>query len=329
MIGVSVVVPTYKRIDQTLKTLQLILASEGSISDFNLEVIVADCTPDESLHKAISKTFGDTILYKRTPKQGISTNKNQGARIAQYDTLIFCDSDIEVEPDTIVKTVVALQAAPRAAMIGGSVLWRGGERDGQIDRPEADDRRIVYKGTTYIEVLYSRYIATYKHILEKVGRYDEEVFNMRGEGADLSTRYWRAGYPLVYDAAIIVHHIFDAPDSAAIRIDNPEYAVARDFFLLSYKYSMIDKDYPHFQHTINNYFNRFSGEGPSAILKGLGKYWKQIESATATLNQFRKNDSPKYDLKFLEIFSDEEKVKECIDQADYCGLLEPSNPSIL
>lgn len=315
MIKASLIMPAYKRIDQTLKSLQLIFNSEGFVKDYILEIIIADSTPDNSLETAVKNQFNDKIIYTRPSTPGVASNKNQGAKIANNPVLIFCDSDMEVEKDTLLKTFQALKKYPTAFGLGGQVIWRSGEKDGQIDRPREEDRREEINGTTYIEALYSRYFVTYKKVFEEVGGYDEEVFNMRGEGSDLSIRYWRLGFPLVYDPEIIVHHVHNSPDSIALGIDHPEWGIAKDLLLLAYKYDMLEGDYPNFQKTVKANFTKLGDEGYFRLLQGIGKYLDFIIEAKAKIDRQKKTMKTEYNFKFLEIFSNKELFQECLQKA--------------
>jgi GT2 family glycosyltransferase len=314
MIGVSLIIPCYKRIEQTLKTTKLVLDSDGIGTEFYFELIIADCTPDDSLERAVRKTFGDRVIYKRTEKRGLATNKNQGARIAKYELIIFCDSDIEVEKDTVLKTLQALQKNPTAGGVGGTTIWKGGENDGKIDRPDKDDRRQVVDGVTYSEILYGRYFGTYKSIWDAAGQYDEVVFNLLGESSDMSTRIWRAGFPLIYDKSIEMYHCHDAPESLATRADHKEYIVVRNWLLLMYKFNMFDSKQTHFTQHINRYLSALGEDHAIAIFNGFGKFFDEISDAIAYFKT-QKQITPQYNFTFLEVFSDEKLFNECLAKA--------------
>ncbi|QQG44228.1 MAG: glycosyltransferase family 2 protein [Candidatus Roizmanbacteria bacterium] len=307
---VSVIIPAYNRIKQTLKTVDLVISSY--VKDYQMEVIVTDCSPDDKLKQALTKKFNNKIIYTRPTKPGISTNKNQGAKKAKGEILIFCDSDIEVENETIHNTLQAFKQHPRGAGVGGLVIWKGGKKDGEVDRPEKNDRIFKYKNTSYIEVIYSRYFATYKDIFHKVGGYDEVLFNMRGEGADLSTRYWRAGFPLVYNKLIKVFHRYNLNDSQATRTPYPQQDIAKDFLILAYKYNMHEKPYPHFSLVMHRYFKQFGINNQAEFLKGILKHLDLIASVKPYLDENKlKNDL--YDFKFLEVFSNKKLLRECLN----------------
>ncbi len=314
MINASIIIPCFKRIDQTLRTIALLLNSSGLGIDFEIEIIVADSSPDLELKNALLTKLPNKTIYTRPEKPGIATNKNQGAKIARYPILVFCDSDMEVEKDTIKNTLNALKTYSAAAAVGGQVFWRGGPQDGKNDRPRPEDRIETRSGIPYIEAIYSRYMATYKKVFWEVGGYDEGVFNMRGEGSDLSIRYWRAGYPLVYDPQVVVHHVHDAPDSAALRIYHPEWVIAKDLFLLAYKYDIDNDKYQNFINTISANFKKFKDEGYWRIIQGLVKNYDFILSAKGKIEEGRKNRYI-YDFKFLEVFSDKTSFNQCIAMA--------------
>ncbi len=312
MVSVSVIVPTFQRVEQTLHTLELLLCSTGKGSAFSLEIIVADSTPDTSLRDALFTKFGQDISYVKPEHTGIAANKNAGAKVAKSPILIFCDSDIEVDPGTILHTIDSLKAHETAAAVGSVVLWRAGPRDGEYDRPRPEDRMKMVGTATYTEAIYSRYMATYADVFRTVGGYDDVVFNMRGEGSDLSARYWRAGYPLTYDNDIIVHHMYDAPDSAALRVAHPEWDIAKDFLMLAYKYNMFDRDYPAFASTVAMNFVPFGNRSTYRFMRGVGKHAELLVQAKPILDAFRTNDKPIYDFKFLEVFSQPKLFEECI-----------------
>ena len=315
MVAVSVIVPTYKRIDQTIKTIELLLGSDGIHSVFEIEIIVSDSTPDETLKAAITATFGEKVRYVRPDHEGIAANKNAGAKASSHPILIFCDSDMEVENNTLLQTVEYLRTHPTVAMVGGFVMWKGGPNDKMKDRPRSEDRMMRKGDTAYIEALYSRYVATYRDIFWQVGGYDEEVFNMRGEGSDISVRYWRAGFTLAFHEGVVVHHVHDVPDAAAVRVNHSEWGIARDFLLLGYKYKMFDTDWKSFSTTVSMNFSPLGMQGAYRMLQGIGRNLDQIAASKMKLDVFRATDVPKYDFKFLEIFSNTALFEECVSVA--------------
>lgn len=311
----SVVIPTFRRKKQTIKTIDLILKSKGLNKEFNLEAIVADSSPDNELKNALVDKFGSKIVYTRPQRPGIAANKNQGAKIAHHPILIFCDSDIEVEKWTIFNTLKALERHETAAAIGGQVIWHGGAKDGKYDRPRTEDRMVEIKETIYIEALYSRYFVTYRKVFFDVGGYDKEVFNMRGEGADLSARYWRAGYPLIYEPSIVVQHIHQVEGGIIRGTSHPEWGIAKDLLLFAYKYDILADEDENFAQTVAANFKQFDDRGYYRIVQGIGKNLDFIEEAKPIIDRQKKKMKPLYDFKFLEVFSKKKLFEKCIREA--------------
>jgi len=315
MIRISIIIPTYKRVDQTLKTLKLIFSADGFNKIFQAEIIVSDSSPDKAIKKAVGENFGNRVIYIKPEKPGIAANKNQGAKIAKNPILIFCDSDMEIEPETILNTLQALKKYPTAGAVGGQVIWRTGPKDSTNDRPRKEDQILTVNNITYTEALYSRYIATYKEIFDKVGGYDEEVFNMRGEGSDLSIRYWRAGYPLVYDDSIIVHHIHKTEGGIIRGVEHPEWGIAKDLLLLAYKYD-INGQSKNFVSTVAANFEPLGKDGYWQILAGIKNHLDFIGKVKPIIDKQKTEMNPAYDFKFLEIFSQKELFESCIKNAE-------------
>ncbi len=316
MIGkISIIIPTYKRVEQTLKTIRLLLNSEGFNTTYKAEIIISDSSPSQKLKESLKKSFGNTIIYTRPKKPGIAANKNWGAKTAQYPLLVFCDSDMEVEKNTLTNTIKALKNNPTAGAVGGQVVWKGGPKDKTHDRPRKEDRMITINKTTYVEAIYSRYMATYKDIFWQVGGYDETVFNMRGEGSDLSIRYWRAGYPLIYDSSIVVHHVHKVQGGIIRNTTHPEWGIAKDLFLLAYKYDIFDNEYHNFAKTVRSNFKSLP-DGYYQIVQGIGKYLNFIVQVKPEIDRQKKQMKPKFNFRFLEIFSQEKLFQQCIHQAE-------------
>jgi len=314
MVNVSIILPCYNRVGQTIQTINLILNSNGLNKSFSLEIIVSDSSPDNKLQLAIKERFGDKIKYIKPDRPGIAANKNIGAQSCLNPIIIFCDSDIEVEPNTILNTIKALEQNKNIGGLGGQVIWKNGEKNGTLDRPRREDRTITIDNTTYIEALYSRYFATYKKVFLCVGGYDEKVFNMRGEGADLSIRYWRSGFPLGYDSAIITHHVFDTEGGIIRGVLHPEWGIAKDLLLLAYKYDLSSDD-KNFINSVKSNFEKFPKDGYFQIIEGIKNNLQFIIDKKSVIDEQKKNMKPRYSFKFLEIFSDQELFNDCISKA--------------
>ncbi len=78
--GISIIVPTFRRVDQTRKSLSLLYLSRGWNSQFFPEVILADSTKDESVKTLASEFNNPTPMYVAPSVPSIATNKKIGAK---------------------------------------------------------------------------------------------------------------------------------------------------------------------------------------------------------------------------------------------------------
>ena len=63
MVNVSMVLPCYNRIDQTIQTINLLLSSNGLGKEFFLEIIVSDSSLDNKLEIAVKDKFAEKIIF--------------------------------------------------------------------------------------------------------------------------------------------------------------------------------------------------------------------------------------------------------------------------
>ena len=312
----STIIPCYKRPEQVVRTINYLLGSKGLEKEFEMEIIVSDCTENESVKKLVKDNFGQKIIYTRPERKGVAANKNHGAKVAKNALLLFIDSDMEVEKDTIISSINYLKEHPSVAALTTKIVWRGNDKEGELDRPRDEDRLLKYRDATFTEFIYSRFKMTYKEVFEKVGGYDEKVFNMRGEGSDLSTRYWRAGFPLAYNLNAKVHH-HEMDEGIGSTAKHPEWGVAKDYLLLGYKYGNYEtEETKYFASTVGKNMTNYDEDSHFRILQGIAKNYDLVANSKKVLDEQKKKQNPEYDFKFMEVFSDEGKLKSCIDEAE-------------
>ena len=100
---VSVIIPTLneeKYIEKTLKALK------NQDFEGKFEIIVADGMSKDNTVKIAEKYADKVILVK---KKGIAAGRNEGARVAKGDVLIFVDADTVLLPNTISELVKAFK----------------------------------------------------------------------------------------------------------------------------------------------------------------------------------------------------------------------------
>lgn len=113
----SIVIPTYNRFASLLRTLDSL--QQQSVSSESFEVIVvSDGSTDGSGEKLASYHPPYSLNFVEQANQGPAAARNNGARRASGQWLIFLDDDIVVFPEFVAAHVEALQGGPDRVVIG-------------------------------------------------------------------------------------------------------------------------------------------------------------------------------------------------------------------
>ena len=105
-----------------------------------------------------------------------------------------------------------------------------------------------------------------------------------------------------------------APDSIALRVPHPEWGVAKDVFLLAYKFGNFEKE--NGDYFLSNLERIFQDKGHFRVLQGLSKFFDFLVESKPKIDKQQEEMTFEYDFKFQEIFSEKEKVLQCIKNAE-------------
>lgn len=114
--SVSVVIPTFNRAEMACACVAGVLATNWP----RLEVIVVDdCSPDDTGARIRDRFGADPrVRYLRNERNSFqAVSRNNGARIATGDYLLFLDDDNEIEKGALAELVAAFARHPKAALI--------------------------------------------------------------------------------------------------------------------------------------------------------------------------------------------------------------------
>src|SRR5262249_14207624 len=100
---VSIIIPTYNDatyIERLLKAL-----ARQSLSGF--EVIVSDAMSGDGIEKVVQSFKNNLeIALVQSPPQGPGAGRNQGAKIAKGEWLLFLDADVDTDDPDFITTLV-------------------------------------------------------------------------------------------------------------------------------------------------------------------------------------------------------------------------------
>ena len=95
--SISVIVPAYNA-EKTIRDCLKNIIDETK--DFTKEIIVIDdCSTDRTFEKV--KEFTDVKIIKLDSNQGVGFARSYGAKVSNYNTLVYVDSDVIVLKDSI------------------------------------------------------------------------------------------------------------------------------------------------------------------------------------------------------------------------------------
>ena len=112
--SISVIVPVYNGGEDFHSCLKHLLAIKSRVKEI---IVVADGDTDGS--RELAEKFGLKVIANSSP-QGPAQARNQGARIATSDIILFIDADIDVCPDIISKVEKCFLEDPDLTAIFGS-----------------------------------------------------------------------------------------------------------------------------------------------------------------------------------------------------------------
>ncbi len=315
MLGISIIIPCYKREKELEKCLKFLLRSKALGKNFDYEILIIENSEKQKLRNLISEFKNLKLRYFWLKKKGIAKAKNFGAKKSRYKILCFCDSDIKVEKNTLWKTILTLKNNSYAAMVSGNLFWQGTKR---IDRPQKTDRFFKYKRYIFAECFYGRYIACFKRAFLKVGGFDDKLFNMRGEGVDLSLKFWRAGYPLLFNPEIKIFHTKEASLSVTRAVPEKNSSMFNSIAFLLYKYQSDLKNSPYHSSSLYLWTKKLFGKFvPFLILEAWSKSLESIAKNYKDIIKSRKKIPQRYNFKPFEIFSKQNRqlLAKCLKAA--------------
>ena len=128
---VSVIIPTYNRAEMVCECVQSILANSWS----DLEVIVVDdCSPDNTADQIKGRFGGDSrVKYLRNLKNSFqAVSRNNGARVATGEMLLFLDDDNLVEKNMLFELVACFERHPKAAFVAPMAIHKRPGKEGLV-----------------------------------------------------------------------------------------------------------------------------------------------------------------------------------------------------
>jgi glycosyltransferase involved in cell wall biosynthesis len=209
---ISVVVPTYNRLD----TLRVVLPSllDQSLAAASYEIVIADSQSNDGTRDFVSETASAAgaarLRYVPGPYAGRASARNAGIEAARAPVVLFTDADIIASPDLLERHAIRHRQAAnqRIAIVGCELQVRSSE-DYREQRDHPGVRRPLHPATRRrLSWLYflTGNASVRRDDLRAVGSFDEAFTGYGHEDLELGYRLEKSGVEIGYEPLAVNYH---------------------------------------------------------------------------------------------------------------------------
>ena len=208
---VSIIIPTYNRLDILIKTIESILSQKNS----NYEIIVVDDGSTDGTPDVIRRKFDNISVACTKKRAGPSHARNIGISISKGEYIWFLDSDVILPDENMVdKMIHVFNSKPKTGSLGGEIVVHEKLMDRAYGRRvtwNAYNKRVeVYKdnGLKECDYLATCNCFTKKKYAMELNGFDEQ-FVFGAEDMDFGFRLNQRGLKNYIDFNTAVHHFHE------------------------------------------------------------------------------------------------------------------------
>jgi glycosyltransferase involved in cell wall biosynthesis len=192
----TIIIPTCNRLELLSKCLRLLHPAIQNFDSNNYEIIVTDDSNNQSTKELIDNEY-KWIQWVKGPRKGPAANRNNGAKYARAQWLIFLDDDILPHANLLAVYNEAIDENKNVYVFEGAIHPTNWE-DLKKDMTECP---ININGNCF----WSANICLNKKIFEKVGGFDERYFLAAQEDQQLKIDIEKIT-SITFLSNAIVHH---------------------------------------------------------------------------------------------------------------------------
>lgn len=168
---VSVIIPTYNRVDYLHEAVESVLAQTFR----NFELIVVDDGSTDDTQK-VAASWKGKLRYLRQKNSGPSAARNNGIRNSVGRFIAFLDSDDTWTPEMLEKQVLMFKKNPAAGLIATGYTLMNTER--QLTKQiimSSKDLADAARGNHYMNFFATSSVMVKKHCFQATGLFNEKL----------------------------------------------------------------------------------------------------------------------------------------------------------
>jgi len=209
----SVVIPTYNRLETLAHVIPTLLAQDLASREF--EVLVCDSMSTDGSAEYLAEVHAEhpNVRHLPGPYTGRAAARNAGIDAAQGAVVLFNDADILASPDLLSQHLRHHRERRAIAVVGLEVQVKDLD-DYAYKRDHPQARGSLHKPTR--KTLPWLYFLTgnasvRREDLLRVGRFDESFTGYGHEDLELGYRLAKAGITILYEPNAVNYHCQDVP----------------------------------------------------------------------------------------------------------------------
>jgi glycosyltransferase involved in cell wall biosynthesis len=213
MIELSVVIPTYNRLDTLRHVVPSLLAQ--SVAQERYELLICDSNSNDGTAEYLAGVRAQHPNVRHLPGAytGRAMARNAGIAQARGEVVLFNDSDIIADPD-LLQAHLSHHRSRRGIAVVGWEVQVSSLKDYEFKRGHAQERGSLHppsrKRLSWLYFLTGNASVRGEDLL-RVGSFDESFTGYGHEDLELGYRLQKAGIKIVYEPRAINYHCQDVP----------------------------------------------------------------------------------------------------------------------
>ncbi|MEX2593452.1 MAG: glycosyltransferase family 2 protein [Anditalea sp.] len=211
---VSIIIPNYNG-SQLLKQYLPFTIKAAKCTEMAYEIIIVDDASSDDSVPFIEEHYKDIILVKNPVNKGFSYSCNEGMKIAQYELLLFLNSDVKLSPDYFENQWRYFEKEDTFGVMGRIMSMDERRMEDTARYPKFMGCKIkathLFYSNENKNFIPTTYLSGANALVDakkmkSVKGFDQIFSPFYAEDLDLGLRAWRLGWKCYYEHQSICYH---------------------------------------------------------------------------------------------------------------------------